>query len=176
MRPMKNETTCFLLMLCALMGGCSDGETPQGGRAASETLAASSIGDACEALEPLVSSQTMFTPSSEQQAAVDRGEPVAFPVEPGYVDGPQYADGELFCLGGSSDSEFPLGYLTAKCKSDSVCGEDNACVDGLCRRLCTDDAECKAPTTCSKLADSKEARAFCRCFKCTEYESEPLQE
>jgi hypothetical protein len=42
--------------------------------------------------------------------------------------------------------EWPGGFCTVDCDSDSVCGDDGACIDesggGVCAFTCTDDRQC----------------------------------
>jgi hypothetical protein len=145
---------------------CATG-TSDGVSSLRQELASKSIGDGCAPAEDLVSQDEQVSISREQQIAIDRGEPVVFTVLPGFDDeSSNLEEGTLFCLAGTPGSEFPNGYVTARCSSDKTCGDGNVCDGGLCRRPCESDKECLPPTVCAILERDPAPLRFCRCLKC----------
>jgi hypothetical protein len=146
--------------------GCSLGRDATQVGVDTESLTRRAVGDACTASDfpPILNSPLAI--STEEKAALDRGEPIVFTVPAGFTDRTQLPFGQLYCIEGSRESEYPAGYVTANCHVDGECGSGNLCDGGVCRRPCSSDAECKAPSTCPTLDAFPTPPRFCRCLDC----------
>ncbi len=157
-KPSIHSRVAYLALVLTVASACS-GE-PEGGEelaraTAAQTLDAGAgtkvIGGPCvpsdgwmprELSSPGVSPGALLLPGQ----LLDGGA-IAQAVPAGYVDYQNSANGTIYCLPPSA-GEYPQGYLTARCASDSDCPTGALCDGALCRAPCNDDTGCQAPMKC----------------------------
>ncbi len=102
--------------------------------------------------------------SASTGSLADGAAPVAIPAQDAEpTDTPTLAPGVLFCI--QPGGVYPYGYLTSNCLKDADCPSGALCDGSLCRRACSSDGSCTAPTICGVPAGSGKIR-FCSCPKC----------
>jgi len=138
----------ILSLLCAAAPACSRSTSPVTGRT-SAALSSNAVGDPCTASDG-------WTPPPEDSSLASARGPVGVAVPPGTPERHTLAPGIGYCL--EPGPMYPHGYYTMNCKADGDCPTGSRCDGLLCRRPCTSDTDCTAPTRCAPAAGVGPAR------------------
>jgi hypothetical protein len=151
----RGRTLALLVVAASQVLGCST-DVSIAGRA--EAQSAKRVGDPCERADGW-NPDRIPGPAQQANAASDVARPVLVAVPANFKDYHQADSAARYCL---VNPEYPAGYMTGNCKLDQQCGPKGVCHEGMCRRPCSSNAECMAPSTCELNGGIR----FCRCPDC----------